>query len=188
MALTLTSVVFFFYLCRECTVCPIVKPNYTCGTDNNTYSSPCKLDYTNCMQGSDVKVACKGFCPCPTSTDLKKGKQAMRLSQFESKYKTTVNNVTPLKPKVIFAPDVAKFKLELFGKKSLKDAQAATLDWSIDKQRQRGYNDVHPEKKELPLLNGRHLEKLILSLFFFIIKFILQNVVILRSIRWGIAS
>ena len=84
----------------------------------------------------------------------------MRLSQFERKYKATLENVKEpsglVKPKVIFAPDVAKFKKELFGsKKTLKGSQSV-LDPSTDKYRKRGYNDVLIEKKENPISSGNH--------------------------------
>jgi hypothetical protein len=110
------------------------------------------------MHDTLVKVACKGFCPCPTASQLKKEKQAMRLSQFESKYKSTIESMkepSAVKPKVIFAPDVAKFKKELFGKKKpKKNASNSLLDASTDKFRNRGYNDVLIEKKETPISTG----------------------------------
>lgn len=143
---------FLRFLCRHCVVCPVVRPTFICGTDNTTYSSPCKLDYTNCMNDSDVKVACKGFCPCPSKWQRKKEKHAMRLSQFEKKYKSTVDGKkdTAVKPKVIFAPDVAKFKMELFGKKA--NSKGGILN-SADNQK-KGFNDVLPRKKDTPM-NGR---------------------------------
>ena len=110
------------------------------------------------MHDTLVKVACKGFCPCPTASQLKKEKQAMRLSQFEHKYKSTVESIkepSAVKPKVIFAPDVAKFKKELFGKKKSKvNDLNSMLDASTDKYRKRGYNDVLIEKKETPVSAG----------------------------------
>jgi len=130
---------------KHCVVCPVVRPNFVCGTDNTSYSSPCKLEYSNCMHDQDVQVACKGFCPCTSSQwQYKKQKQAMRLSQFEKKYKSTVNKEVPMKAKVIFAPDVAKFKMELFGNKAVKD-----VDYSADKHRQKAFNDVLPQKKDI---------------------------------------
>lgn len=81
----------------------------------------------------------------------------MRLSQFESKYKSTIESAkepSAVKPKVIFAPDVAKFKKELFGKKKSKMGSSSILDPSTDKYRKRGYNDVLIEKKETPISNG----------------------------------
>lgn len=100
------------------------------------------------MHDSEVKLACKGFCPCPSASQLKKEKQAMRLAEFENKYRATAEKDAsgPLKPKVIFSPEVAKYKKELFGKKESKASN--NLDLFTDKQRQRGYNDVLPEKKE----------------------------------------
>ena len=76
----------------------------------------------------------------------------MRLSQFEKKYKSTVDGKkdTAVKPKVIFAPDVAKFKMELFGKKA--NSKGGILN-SADNQK-KGFNDVLPRKKDTPM-NGR---------------------------------
>ena len=102
-------------------------------------------------------MACKGFCPCPTTAEVKKEKQAMRLSHFENKYKASVNKAGTLKPTVIFSPEVAKFKKEIFGKKALKatsKSAAVLMDLSTDKQRQRGYNDVLPEKKDTAPITG----------------------------------
>lgn len=79
----------------------------------------------------------------------------MRLSQLESKYKSTIENIKEtVKPKVIFAPDVAKFKKEFFGKKKTK-MNGANFDPSTDKYRNRGYNDVLIEKKETPISAGK---------------------------------
>lgn len=80
----------------------------------------------------------------------------MWLTQFENKYKSTLDAAkenSKTKPKVIFAPDVAKFKKELFGKNK-KVNKANVMDLSTDKHRQRGYNDVLPEKKEGSLPAG----------------------------------
>ena len=132
-----------------------MRPTFVCGTDNITYSSPCKLDYTNCMDDSDITVACKGFCPCPSKWQRKKAKHSMRLSQFEKKYKSTIDGKkdTNLKPKVIFAPDVAKFKMELFGKKANNMVDVPDL---VDNQK-KGFNDVLPHKKDSPI-NGMSLD------------------------------
>lgn len=48
----------------RCQECPVVKPNFLCGIDNRTYSSPCRLDYHNCIHHTSVHIACIGFCPC----------------------------------------------------------------------------------------------------------------------------
>lgn len=79
----------------------------------------------------------------------------MRLSQFENKYKATISAAKDgnAKPKVIFAPDVAKLQKELFGKSKQKSKNLG-LDLSLDKQRQRGYNDVLPEKKDVLVPTG----------------------------------
>lgn len=106
------------------------------------------------MHELNVQVACKGFCPCQSKMDAKKEKQTMLLSRFESKYKATVEKATTLKPKVIFSPDIAKFKAQMFGKKTNKDATGRGLDSHNDKQRQRGYNDVLNERKETTTVDG----------------------------------
>ena len=41
-----------------------MKPTFLCGNDNRTYSSPCRLEYHNCIHHTSVRIACKGFCPC----------------------------------------------------------------------------------------------------------------------------
>lgn len=121
------------------------------------------------MHDTNTQVACKGFCPCPSPAKLKQEKQAMRLSQFESKYKSTVGTAKEsFKPKVIFAPEVAKFKKELFGK---KNEHAPAVDLSTDKQRQRGYNDVIPEKKETLLRTGKFHSYLFLSFTSYVMTF-----------------
>ncbi|XP_034938062.1 proteoglycan Cow [Chelonus insularis] len=55
----------------KCQWCPVVKPNFLCGSDNRTYSSPCRLEYHNCIHHTSVHIACKGFCPCKGGSDLK---------------------------------------------------------------------------------------------------------------------
>ncbi|XP_057338958.1 proteoglycan Cow isoform X1 [Microplitis mediator] len=55
----------------KCQECPVVKPNFLCGIDNRTYSSPCRLEYHNCIHHTSVHIACKGFCPCKGGSDLK---------------------------------------------------------------------------------------------------------------------
>ncbi|KAG8302593.1 peptide cross-linking via chondroitin 4-sulfate glycosaminoglycan [Homalodisca vitripennis] len=80
----------------ECYPCPIVKPTFLCGTDNRTYSSLCRLDYHNCLHHTNIRVLCKGFCPCKDG-DLhmrKKQKQAELMSNFMTKYKNTVGTAT----------------------------------------------------------------------------------------------
>ena len=76
----------------------------------------------------------------------------MRLSQFEKKYKSTMDakKDSAVKPKVIFAPDVAKFKMELFGKKT--NNLANVLDFGDNQEK--GFNDLLPHKKD-SLTNGK---------------------------------
>ncbi|XP_015120183.1 proteoglycan Cow [Diachasma alloeum] len=55
----------------KCQECPVVKPNFLCGIDNRTYSSPCRLEYHNCIHHTSIHIACKGFCPCKDGSDLR---------------------------------------------------------------------------------------------------------------------
>ncbi|XP_055632203.1 proteoglycan Cow [Toxorhynchites rutilus septentrionalis] len=80
---------------EDCKPCPVVKPTFLCGSDNRTYSSLCRLEYHNCIHGSEVKVSCKGFCPCKdaSSTDLKKQQRmADRMNAFNAKYQRTIES------------------------------------------------------------------------------------------------
>ncbi|CAG2114345.1 unnamed protein product [Medioppia subpectinata] len=49
---------------KLCTPCPVVRPEFICGSDNATYSSICRLDFHNCVHKTDVRLECTGFCPC----------------------------------------------------------------------------------------------------------------------------
>jgi hypothetical protein len=49
---------------KLCTPCPVIKPQFVCGSDNSTYSSICRLDFHNCVHKTQVKFDCNGFCPC----------------------------------------------------------------------------------------------------------------------------
>lgn len=84
----------------NCKPCPVVKPVFLCGSDNKTYSSLCRLDYHNCLHATQIKVSCKGFCPCQDSiAETKKQQQWMTertnhgTNILNSKYKKTVANV-----------------------------------------------------------------------------------------------
>lgn len=49
---------------KLCNPCPVVRPEFICGSDNATYSSICRLDFHNCVHKTDVRLQCTGFCPC----------------------------------------------------------------------------------------------------------------------------
>ncbi|KFB43316.1 AGAP003400-PA-like protein [Anopheles sinensis] len=90
---------------EDCKPCPVVKPTFLCGSDNRTYSSLCRLEYHNCIHVSEVKVSCKGFCPCKGKRkggekqannllqDLRKQQRmAERMSAFNAKYQRTIDS------------------------------------------------------------------------------------------------
>lgn len=76
----------------NCKPCPSVKPIFLCGSDNKTYSSLCRLDYHNCLHAAQIKIACKGFCPCPDSSlDQSKRQQQRKPDRpNEPKFKKTM--------------------------------------------------------------------------------------------------
>ncbi|KMQ91648.1 testican-like protein, partial [Lasius niger] len=63
-----------------CQECPVVKPTFLCGNDNRTYSSPCRLEYHNCIHHTSVHIACKGFCPC-RAADLRLYSKKMQMQR-----------------------------------------------------------------------------------------------------------
>lgn len=80
----------------RCNPCPVVKPTFLCGTDNRTYSSVCRLDYHNCIHHTNIRVGCKGFCPCksPSSPPIASESELLhrkkqRLSGLVSKFRAT---------------------------------------------------------------------------------------------------
>ncbi|XP_050454309.1 proteoglycan Cow isoform X3 [Cataglyphis hispanica] len=64
----------------KCQECPVVKPTFLCGNDNRTYSSPCRLEYHNCIHHTSVHIACKGFCPCKV-TDMRLYSKKMQMQR-----------------------------------------------------------------------------------------------------------
>ncbi|GFR07130.1 proteoglycan Cow [Trichonephila clavata] len=79
---------------NPCIPCPVLKPEFVCGSDNHTYSSVCRLEFRNCMHKAAVKVSCKGFCPCKTiKNDVDKSKEWQmkdRWNRYMNKYQNTV--------------------------------------------------------------------------------------------------
>ncbi|XP_075217615.1 proteoglycan Cow isoform X2 [Lycorma delicatula] len=143
----------------RCHPCPVMKPTFLCGTDNRTYSSLCRLDYHNCIHHSNVRVLCKGFCPCKDG-DIhmrKKQKQAERMTNFMNKYKATMmetekaNQQQANADKYTFTPQDFKYenkhykyiKYTKHDNKISKDAFSVTNPpYYEDKERQRGDNEV----------------------------------------------
>ena len=83
-----------------------------------------------------------------------------------------MNKEVPMKAKVIFAPDVAKFKMELFGNKAVKD-----VDYSADKHRQKAFNDVLPQKKDIatPMDGIRRFHSILNLIWLLFIYFLTGN-------------
>ena len=61
---------------KRCNPCPVVRPEFICGSDNATYSSICRLDFHNCVHKTDVQLQCTGFCPCRKNKKDKPVKKA----------------------------------------------------------------------------------------------------------------
>jgi len=113
---------------NNCEPCPVVKPTFICGTDNSTYSSLCRMDYHNCLHDTDVKILCKGFCPCKESQKRATKKQLQkqnRMNKFMKKYKSTVWNE----------------KSDKYYKHSKEGKSSKPHSWK-GKDRQRQHNEV----------------------------------------------
>uniref|UniRef100_T1HCS2 Kazal-like domain-containing protein n=1 Tax=Rhodnius prolixus TaxID=13249 RepID=T1HCS2_RHOPR len=147
----------------RCNPCPVVKPTFLCGTDNRTYSSLCRLDYHNCIHHTNVKVFCKGFCPCKEGDvhlRKKQKQEAERMTNLMNKYKATVieesklkdNNLINNVDKYTFTPqdfsyDNKHYKYIKYTKHENKLNKGATNPPLYeDKERMRGDNDVIERK------------------------------------------
>ncbi|KFM76800.1 hypothetical protein X975_21642, partial [Stegodyphus mimosarum] len=79
---------------NPCIPCPVLKPEFVCGSDNHTYSSVCRLEFRNCMHKASVTVNCKGFCPCKSiKSDIDKNKEWQmkdRWNRYMNKYQNTI--------------------------------------------------------------------------------------------------
>jgi len=78
---------------KTCKPCPVVRPLFVCGSDNSTYSSFCRLQFHNCVHKAEIKVACKGFCPCtnnPHKTEFERAKET-RTREKWAKYLNKFN-------------------------------------------------------------------------------------------------
>jgi len=82
---------------KQCTPCPVVRPEFICGADNATYSSKCRLDFHNCVHRSDIRMECSGFCPCIKSA--KKPKTEKKWSDTRKAVKEDKQNESDLKYK-----------------------------------------------------------------------------------------
>ncbi|KZC08962.1 Testican-2 [Dufourea novaeangliae] len=82
----------------KCQECPVVKPTFLCGSDNRTYSSPCRLEYHNCIHHTSVRIACKGFCSCKAA-DLRAHNKKMQTQRQKSMGKLTRNRDITLTPR-----------------------------------------------------------------------------------------
>lgn len=91
----------------RCPPCYVLKPDYVCGTDNQTYSSECRLQYHNCRQKTSVQVSCKGFCPCKVIKTLEDQQREMRQKARWDRY-------------------IAKLQTTMDKKKQVKDDKAST--------------------------------------------------------------
>ncbi|GAB6028156.1 hypothetical protein CHUAL_002366 [Chamberlinius hualienensis] len=145
-----------------CTQCPVSKPNFICGSDNNTYSSMCRLNYHNCVHSLKVIVQCSGFCPCQGEKSKHEQKVAManhRWNQFVSKYKSTAeklghrNSLNGDGQNEASSSSIIKDKS--FQKPWQKDKKLLHVEVPDDKQKQQGHNSVLKEKIPSPGLKEK---------------------------------
>lgn len=79
----------------KCPPCSVFKADYICGTDNQTYSSECRLQYHNCRQRVSVQISCKGFCPCKVvktfEDQQREQRQKARWDRYIAKLQNTMD-------------------------------------------------------------------------------------------------
>ncbi|XP_012064548.1 PREDICTED: testican-3 [Atta cephalotes] len=127
----------------KCQECPVVKPTFLCGNDNRTYSSPCRLEYHNCIHHTSVHIACKGFCPC-------KGKRygLANVNRYDDKH--LMNNEVTDKSQ---SPSKAMYNVQLPSRNtdcpsSSKPAMAnRLLDWFSVVMADSKHRRQHPKPK-----------------------------------------
>lgn len=149
-----------------CKPCAVIKPTFICSSDNKTYSSLCRLDYHNCIHRTNIRFACKGFCPCKENDPhlKKKQRQGERLNSFMNKYKATLdktgtssgalsgdkpNNKQFSKSDVYtFTPQDFKYdnKHYKYIKYTKYNKDNNNMVFTDDKERLRGYNEVLDNK------------------------------------------
>lgn len=117
---------------KLCTPCPVVKPQFICGSDNSTYSSLCRLDFHNCVHKTNVNFVCKGFCPCFKRRRLERKKNVI------TENKHSVNKLRQQKKAHII--DIYSKKSKLFPNKK------AMLSKKVDNSKNM-HNSVLPMKK-----------------------------------------
>ncbi|KAJ8676675.1 hypothetical protein QAD02_012462 [Eretmocerus hayati] len=76
---------------NRCQECPVASPSFLCGSDNRTYSSPCRLEHHNCIHHTSVHANCTGFCPCKRS-DSKSHPKKSQLQRQRSLLGKNKNN------------------------------------------------------------------------------------------------
>lgn len=76
----------------KCPPCSVFKADYICGTDNQTYSSECRLQYHNCRQRTSVQISCKGFCPCKVVKTLEDQQRELRQKARWDRYIAKLQN------------------------------------------------------------------------------------------------
>ncbi|RWS30333.1 hypothetical protein B4U80_12669 [Leptotrombidium deliense] len=129
----------------KCKQCPAVRPNFYCGTDNETYSSLCRLEFHNCIHKTNVQVACNGFCPCKANKNsvelAKESRMKQRINKHlnELKQKSRFNKLEKFKKTIAnSAIDKTQLKSNSFGsakyskkcsKNELQVMGSRLLDW-----------------------------------------------------------
>ncbi|UYV64837.1 SPOCK3 [Cordylochernes scorpioides] len=80
--------------------CPGTAVDFVCASNNQTYSSPCRLHLANCLHRTNLTVACSGFCPCtPPATGTREAERKKHWKAYMDKYQRTlhkkISNATP---------------------------------------------------------------------------------------------
>ncbi|XP_077533630.1 proteoglycan Cow [Haemaphysalis longicornis] len=131
----------------RCPPCPVFKADYVCGTDNQTYSSECRLQYHNCRQRTSVQVSCKGFCPCKAMKSLeeqqRESRQKARWDRYMAKLQNTIDKEKKVNKEATSKPATFNNRLKSkFGSKDLWPSKD-------------GHNSVTTNKVFSPVTKGK---------------------------------
>lgn len=142
-----------------CKPCPVVKPIFLCGADNKTYSSLCRLDYHNCIHHTNIKVDCKGFCPCLHANSNRKQRQLDKVKYANGKHKSTTEDIDSeeldarklnrylLKSELYtYTPQDFKYDNKHYKYIKYTKHNKNNILYTEDKERLRGYNEILDNK------------------------------------------
>ena len=105
----------------QCPACPINSQRSAfetvCGSDNRTYSSPCRLEFHNCIHNTKTQLSCRGSCPCTGARDWKHSKNTPVYGRIHRTLPRKAHKNDVLQPKVWSKQDCNEQSLLTMGQR-----------------------------------------------------------------------